>query len=793
MSSNMPSNITDVAAQIRTDVYGKDMRTHIADGFDLVNNVTINTAQTVATAAQDAKNAKNAAVDAKNAAVKAQREASDSAAAAEQSSSDAASAYRKATDSATSASISAGKATEAAESAKAVQLSAASVQRAVEETKTQAITAITQSKDAAVQARDEATTAKNEAVTAKNEAVTAKDAAVQAQIAASNSASAAVVAQGNAEQAQRAAEAAIVALDEISPSVSAKYTSLFDIPSNRYTTMMSEQIIGIEPNFPFELRPKTRYVIKTATYAQSYRSFIISSANGSEVYYGYTSRTSPNDIIWTDLSYLDIREISPSVSATYESLFDIPVNRYTTMMGEQIIGGEGVTAIEPNFPFEIRPKSRYVIKTATYAKSYRSFIISSVNGSEVYYGYTSRTSPNDIIWSNPQSSSLDSSFEILHKQETGDVQVYTEFELLDGWYKKDGSCVSSNGVTHTAPFAVLPGATYYTTKTSYLRGTSWAEGAFFDKDKKQIGVLLASDYEDYAYKTANSEPGSALTDYVPLCKFTIPNNAYYFSYNHIRNIYNEYFSNVPVYCHINTGNLILRDTDAACQYFRKRKLCVIGPSTVMIDRLKRTGNFNNDGTNQTEYVVGFQEYLIPFWQKVDSYGYSGASYAKYDVEDGSAHRSIYSRIVTDNLDLSGYDDYLIISNGNYATTKPVGSVNSYSDLGDSSTYIGALRRIIEHIYSGTPQAKIYLTTMRRYGAQYASSEAWSRFDQINTETVKLASMLGIQVIDFTQTGFNHFTDTRWSYDATAPSVGGHWNHIGSREIGLFIRRAIVGV
>ena len=789
----MVSNITDVVNQIKTDVYGKDMRTHIADGFTLVNTVTTNTAEIVATAKEEATTAKNAAVTAKNAAVsakqaaeQAQRDASASAAAAETSSSNAARAARTAQDSATSASISADKATKAEASAKAVQLSAASMQRAVEETKTQAISAITQAKDAAVQAKDDAVQAQGLAEAARDSAQDAADDADRSRVAAET-------AQGNAEQAQRAAEAAIVALDEISSSVSAKYTSLFDMPVNRYTTMTGTHLKEIEPDFPFELNDSVRYAIKTGTYASSYRTFIISRVNGLETYYGNTARTSPDKIIWTDHPFLDTREILPSVSAEYESLFDIPVNRYTSMMGEQIIGGEGVTAIEPNFPFEIRPKSRYVIKTATYANSYRSFIISSVNGSEVYYGYTSRTSPNDIIWSKPQSSSLDANFEILHKQETGDVQVYTEFELLDGWYKKDGSCVSANGVTHTAPFAVLPGATYYTTKTSYIRGTSWAEGAFYDKDKKQIGVLLPSDYEDYAYKTANSEPGSALTDYVPLCKFTIPNNAYYFSYNHIRNIYNEYFSNVPVYCHINTGNLILRDTDAACQYFRKRRLCVIGPSTVMIDRLKRTGNFNNDGTNQTEYVVGFQEYLIPFWQKVDSYGYSGASYAKYDVEDGSAHRSIYSRIVTDNLDLSGYDDYLIISNGNYATTKPVGSVNSYSDLGDSGTYIGALRRIIEHIYSGTPQAKIYLTTTRRYGAQYASEEAWSRFDQINTETVRLASILGCQAIDLTQSGFNHFTDTRWSYDATAPSVGGHWNHIGSREIGLFIRRAIVGV
>lgn len=377
-----------------------------------------------------------------------------------------------------------------------------------------------------------------------------------------------------------------------------------------------------------------------------------------------------------------------------------------------------------------------------------------------------------------------------------EVQVYTEFEFSPGWYTVYGSLNNNAGQTliHTNPVRVIPGHDYYMS-IKYDRGTAWPEGAFFDSEMRFIQALLPADLTAYAYQTPNGDAGSTMTNYVPLYKFTAPAQACYFSYNATNSTgfkYMTYIASIPVYRHIDTGDLVLKKGDPVRAYFGKRKLCVIGPSTVMIDRLYRTGNFENNGGTQSQYVVGFQEYLMPYWADVVSYGYSGASFAKYDKTDGASADSIYTQIVTNQVDLSGYDDFLFVQSGN-GFEREIGTVTSYSDLGSNTTYIGALRQIIDYIYQQNPQAKVYIQTMRRYGFQYASAANWARADLLNDEIRRMAAFIACPVIDMDKdSGFNQYTATRWSYDATSLTVGGHWNHIGSREVALTTRKAMIG-
>lgn len=381
--------------------------------------------------------------------------------------------------------------------------------------------------------------------------------------------------------------------------------------------------------------------------------------------------------------------------------------------------------------------------------------------------------------------------------DTDDVQIYTNFTMSPGWIMNSGELRNNaaNTLVHTNPVPVIPGHDYYMT-IKYDRGTDWMEGAFYDAHMLFVSALAPIQLTEYEYQIPNADPDSSLRSYVPMYKFTAPENARYFCYNATNNAAFKYMTciaSIPVMGHINTGDLVLKKGDPVRAYFGNRKLCVIGPSTVMIDRLYRTGNFENNGNTQSQYVVGFQEHLMPYWQSVDSYGYSAASYAKYDVTDGAPEDSIYTQIVTRQLDLSGYDDFLFVQSGN-GFEREIGTVTSYSDLGNNTTYIGALRQIIDYIYQQNPQARIYIQTMRHYGFQYQTEASWNKAALLNTELRNMAALLSCPILPLdTESGFNQYTLTNWCYDSPTASQGGHWNSIGARVLGEMMRRQMTGV
>lgn len=351
-------------------------------------------------------------------------------------------------------------------------------------------------------------------------------------------------------------------------------------------------------------------------------------------------------------------------------------------------------------------------------------------------------------------------------------ELYTEFEQEAGWWTSSGSLTGIESYKHNKPVRIRPNTQYY---RGYKIGGNVCYGAFFNAAGKWIAPLLNADLTEYSYQVPNADPNSTLTNYVPLYTFTSPPDAYYYSYNMTVGpttlyYYRNYVCSKPLFAMTGTGNYVYRDTDALYQKFKDKKLCVIGASGVMIDRLYREGNLS-------QYIVGYQEYLMPFFAAVDSYGYSGASWK----QDDSSVRSIYSRVVTDQLDLSGYDVFVLGASGNGLTADSIGSVSAPSDLGDEETYVGGMRHVIDYIYTQNPQALIYVANLTSTGDNTTRISC-------NEAVRNMANLISCPYIDLWQdTGINAYNREDYSYDN-----GNHMNQIGSQIVGLAHRKAIIG-
>ena len=370
----------------------------------------------------------------------------------------------------------------------------------------------------------------------------------------------------------------------------------------------------------------------------------------------------------------------------------------------------------------------------------------------------------------------DVGYSIAQKNKENAFELYTEFDYEAGWWNGNGSISSTDSQRHTNLIPVRPNTQYY---MGYKVGGNTCYGAFLDETGRWIAPLLDADFTQHTYKIPNGDPDSALTNYVALYTFTTPANASFFSYNlseNASNTYRLYLCSKPIFMLTGSGDYVIRNNDALYQRWKDKKLCVIGSSNTMIDRLSRTVDGN------ARYIVGFQEYLVPFFDSVESFGYSGASWKKYDVEDGASVRSIYSRIVTDQLDLSGYDVFILLQSGNGLTSDSIGSVTSPTDLGDNETYVGAMRQVIDYIYSQNPYAIVYVTGIR-YRAGYELGYA------CNEEVKKMANFISCPYVDmWSDLGMNQYNQVLYSYDG-----GSHCNQEGNQLIGMVIRKAVIGI
>ena len=366
-------------------------------------------------------------------------------------------------------------------------------------------------------------------------------------------------------------------------------------------------------------------------------------------------------------------------------------------------------------------------------------------------------------------------------QENPEMFVYTDFAEEAKFWMSDGSLLTDN-LSHTQKFRIIPGGKCY---VSNVVGQS-CQGAWFNEIGEWIAPLLDSDMSSYSYNSPNHGSGTAGT-YATIKEFTAPATAYYLSLNIKTSAqYKNYLASKPVLPHAGTGNIIAYKGDPTYQNKKGKKLCVIGPSTAMIDR--------REITQLDEFLCGWQEYVMPWYASCDIYGFSGGSMGAGYTD----YISMYAGIVGEEVDLSGYDDFIIMASTNGLSTTGISDWGTvYESPSEHDSYFGGLRGIVDYIMSENPLANIYLMTSvgtkNYFGSTYVTFR--NNILEINEKTRDMALKMHIRLIDlaadcgFTATSFYDSSDVTagYTYDGT------HYNQQGSEIVGKAVRKAIIGI
>lgn len=365
--------------------------------------------------------------------------------------------------------------------------------------------------------------------------------------------------------------------------------------------------------------------------------------------------------------------------------------------------------------------------------------------------------------------------------------VITEFTPTDGLLDAKGAVVSQPKGTHSQLIPIAAGKSCY---VGFKDPEMSVVGAFYSNVGAWIAPLTAEQIQSYEYKPPNGIAGSwsyeddntnAGYRYLRLYTFSAPQNAAYVSLNlsaKPQYAYRQFIASMPVYALSNTGNLLWNDTEPAYQNTREKKLCVIGQSTVMLDRVLRNTNPGEECPDR--FIVGFQEYLLPWFKSVDSYGFSGKGYMK------NGETGVYDYIIDGNVDLSGYDLFLFEPGGNDLTLKNMGEFNDT----DVSTYFGAMNALIDRILeqNGTENPPvIYISSFLLKRSPDADPSYADRTMQLNEKLEQFAEFRRCVFLDIAnESGLDWKNINEWSYDGT------HANQVGNRVIGLYYRQKLVG-
>ena len=362
--------------------------------------------------------------------------------------------------------------------------------------------------------------------------------------------------------------------------------------------------------------------------------------------------------------------------------------------------------------------------------------------------------------------------------------LYTEFSKTDGWWAADGSLepVPEGKVRkHSQKIPVIGGRSYYL-GYCFSADEVPVSGAFFDSKGNWLAPLLTDEILPYDYK--NADGNGRKTNYAVLYTFTAPEGARSFSYNLSTSrdySYRQFVSSKPILALQNTGNYAFANDFPPYQAHKNKNLCVIGASGVAYNRSLQ--NFSTALEEPLEqYLVGFQEYLVPWYKSVDSYGFAGGGWRR---NRDAKYTSIYEGIIENNVDLSGYDEFLLFPATNDTAIENFGEMDST----DPDTYMGALNAMIKKIYKESPNAKIYLANAAHKGSYYTSAKAQKKIDTLNALLEDIADYYSLQLIDLAGgSGVNDF-----NYEAGKLTFDGtHLNQEGSRLTGLYLRKEMIG-
>lgn len=490
----------------------------------------------------------------------------------------------------------------------------------------------------------------------------------------------------------------------------------------------------------------------------------------------------------------DKTNIVPEIMAYYKgksqmaSVADMPAWSYIYASGTE------AAALLPDFDFTLTPNRTYIIecRTLSYTENirlYRVYVPSTFV--EFYVGYK-RSDSETYLWNDvkaPQDAASDYIVQAV-EDDIPEMFVYTDFAEIPKYWTPEGS-LGNDSLSHTQNLRIIPGGKCYVRN---VVGQA-CQGAWFDQYGRWIAPLLDTDMTDYVYKNPDCGSGAAGT-YVTLKEFTAPVNAHYLSLNLVvsqQYKYMSFLASKPVFPLANTGNILVPKGYAAYQAKKGKKLCIIGPSTAMIGRRYIDKPASNP---LNQFLCGWQEYIAPWYALCESYGFSGGSYGTLYT----TYKSIYDGIVTDALDLSGYDDYILMASTNGLSTTGVGDWgNVYDEPGthEHDTYMGGLRGVVDYIMQQNSMANIYLMTMIGTNNYFGSTYVTYRNNvlSINDQTRDMALKMHLRLIDLAaDCGFNAAN----IYDASDPTAGltydgVHYNQAGCYLVGSAVRHRVIGI
>lgn len=358
-------------------------------------------------------------------------------------------------------------------------------------------------------------------------------------------------------------------------------------------------------------------------------------------------------------------------------------------------------------------------------------------------------------------------------------EQYAQLEPIPGTWTSGLTLNLTSNAYHTGKLEVRPNTTYYTTNNPEAYFSIFA--AQYDEYGTFCGLIYTSQLEEIIYQTADGT--GTFTDYGKIWKFTTHEKARYISINHL-NQYRQGIASKPIYLTYGLDNIIITEDDPIYSKTKDKKLCIIGTSAVMIDRLGRTGEQAEPfPTPQSQFIAGFQEHLIPWYKNVTSFGYSNGTFINSPTP---SNNNIYQQITA--KDLSSYDEFLLCLSSIGVTADTVGNLTNPDDLGDQYTYMGSVRRLIDYIYSQNGRAKIYLLT--RFNRPAFTSESYYNNQLItNAATRKIGELCNLQVIDAArESGYNSYNTNIWCYDNL-----GHLNQYGNKMFAEFVRKQMIGI
>ena len=369
--------------------------------------------------------------------------------------------------------------------------------------------------------------------------------------------------------------------------------------------------------------------------------------------------------------------------------------------------------------------------------------------------------------------------------------LYTDFKPIENQYYGQNGLESISGKAVSQHLRIKGGCDYY---IAYKKATGYV-GAFFDSFGTFINSVSMNELVQYEYKIADGNTNRIPKDkYVKLYKFTAPINAHYFSLNLLNESdsdhYCQYICSKPIFAIKGTGNHIIYEGDPFYQEKKDKNLCVIGASGVALDRMLASYEWE-DCPNQ--YTAGFQEYLMPYYNKVDSYGFWSGSWAQLGDKPEKNELSIYTGLMQKNanneyaLDLTQYDEFLLIPS-TAEIEQGLGEITST----DITKYFGGVNGIINRIVEQridkglSPAIKIYVANTVHKGGYFSNFAVKNSMDMLNSKITDFCTYNSYQLIDLVSganLSKNTYKDFTWD--------GKHLNQEGSRSQGLCILKAIL--